>query len=416
LAQKWTSIDVPWSATYHEKFRFAVKAATPVVIVLSQLDDRYFKGLEGQYSFKLHFRLHSHENLDSENYIARSHGNSVMNRSVVADLPDLQPGRYSVFVRVFALRDTNKAPVEKVVEKMCRSKTDDEKFSQVGLSYNMAHAKCASHMEAQVKMRVREEEKKERRRQKREKWKSLREERKKSRWTERHIQKHGDKNAVLLNGIIPTDVAEGIDNISPPKRRDTAPATLTNSPILVTTALPLRGIGNANGVVAPSKSEDPSPSINALMRSETSKTIRDSKTISEVLPEDGNREIAIPASDLIPDLKDNPRVPFDPLTDTDSEDGRSSDSEDQREKLQSLSYDRPGDDDYDDTDPWNAVCIVGLRLYSKDPDLDIEAVMPGQEAKTGLDIDDKLADMTAQVDPGKKSRKYKESAVDAERY
>jgi hypothetical protein len=333
-----------------------------------------------------------------------------MNRSVVADFPDLQPGTYSVFVRVFALRDTDKVPVEKVVETMCRSKTDNEKFSQVGLSYNMAHAKGASHMEAQVRMRMREEERKERRRQKREKRKGLREERKKSKWTERQIQKQGDKNAVLLNGIIATDVAEGIDNICPPKRSVAVTATPVGSSLPVTTALPLRSI-KANGVVAPSKSEDPASSINTLTSSEASKTMCDSKAIAEVVPEQGDGEIAVLASDLIPDLKNNSRVPLDPFSDTDSEDGRSSDSEDQREKLQSLSYDRPGDDDYDDIDPWNAVCIVGLRLYSKDPDLDIEVVMPGQGAKTGLDIDDKLADMTAQVDPGKKSKNSKESTV-----
>jgi hypothetical protein len=56
------------------------------------------------------------------------------------------------------------------------------------------------------------------------------------------------------------------------------------------------------------------------------------------------------------------------------------------------NQERPfGEDDGDIVDPWNAVCVVGLRVYSKDPDLRIEIVMPGEGEKPGLDIDDKQA-------------------------
>jgi hypothetical protein len=84
-------------------------------------------------------------------------------------------------------------------------------------------------------------------------------------------------------------------------------------------------------------------------------------------------------------------------TDTDSVNSFGPDDEYRR-----LSYDpphaprhsqeRPYEEDNDDiVDPWNAVCVVGLRVYSKDPDLRIEVVMRGEGEKPGLDIDDKQA-------------------------
>jgi len=42
-------------------------------------------------------------------------------------------------------------------------------------------------------------------------------------------------------------------------------------------------------------------------------------------------------------------------------------------------------------DPWNAVCVVGLRVYSEDPELSVEIVRPRQDEEEGdtpLDVDD----------------------------
>lgn len=59
LSQQWTTVDVPWTADYNStKFTMTLTKRSPVVIALSQLDDRYYKGLQGQYTFQLHFRLH----------------------------------------------------------------------------------------------------------------------------------------------------------------------------------------------------------------------------------------------------------------------------------------------------------------------------------------------------------------------
>lgn len=72
VASIWTTLDVPWTLDYHDtKFAFSILKAGPVVIVCSQLDERYFKGLEGQYRFELSFRLHKS---GEEDYVVRSQG------------------------------------------------------------------------------------------------------------------------------------------------------------------------------------------------------------------------------------------------------------------------------------------------------------------------------------------------------
>jgi len=71
VTQQWASLLVPWTVDYHDtKFCFELEKPAPVMIVLSQLDDRYFRGLEGQYTFQFSFRVHKE---GEEDYIVRSH-------------------------------------------------------------------------------------------------------------------------------------------------------------------------------------------------------------------------------------------------------------------------------------------------------------------------------------------------------
>ena len=120
------------------------------------MDYRYFKGLEGQYDFSLQFRL---EKEGESDYICRSHGNYEMNRSVNVDLEDLEAGTYSVLMKISARRWSAKPTVEEVVRANCRNRPD--KLIQVGLSYDLAHAKGQfKETEAEKKEREAREEKK----------------------------------------------------------------------------------------------------------------------------------------------------------------------------------------------------------------------------------------------------------------
>ncbi|OKL61226.1 hypothetical protein UA08_03481 [Talaromyces atroroseus] len=104
VTQQWTSLNVPWSADYQkEKFVIDLSRSSPVVIILSQLDTRYFRGLEGEYDFTLQFRL---EKEGEDDYIVRSSTNYMMSRAVNTDIT-LDAGKYSVLVKVTAYRRKN---------------------------------------------------------------------------------------------------------------------------------------------------------------------------------------------------------------------------------------------------------------------------------------------------------------------
>jgi len=63
-------------------------------------------------------------------------------------------------------------------------------------------------------------------------------------------------------------------------------------------------------------------------------------------------------------------------------------------------------------DPWNAVCVVGLRVYGKDTEVQIEVVRSGEEERRGraemglglgekgLDVDDSAKDATKRLEEG----------------
>ncbi|OAX81293.1 hypothetical protein ACJ72_04370 [Emergomyces africanus] len=135
VAQKWTSLHVPWALEYH-KTRFVIEVTKegPIVIVLSQLDERYFKGLEGQYQFHLQFRL---EKEGDEDYVIRNQNNIYMTRSVSADIT-LEPGTYTILVRVKATQ-YKCPPPEEVIR--AKATTQREKLVQIGHAYDLAHSK-----------------------------------------------------------------------------------------------------------------------------------------------------------------------------------------------------------------------------------------------------------------------------------
>ncbi|EOO03455.1 putative calpain family cysteine protease protein [Phaeoacremonium minimum UCRPA7] len=132
----WTTLSVPWTLEYHDtKFAFTLAKAGPVVLVLSQLDERYFKGLEGQYRFELSFRLHK---AGEDDYVVRSQTYYRMNRSVNVEL-DLEAGDYTVLVKIDAQRDDQLLPPEEVVR--ANAKQRREKLIRIGLAYDLAHSK-----------------------------------------------------------------------------------------------------------------------------------------------------------------------------------------------------------------------------------------------------------------------------------
>ena len=102
--------------------------------MLSQLDDRYFRGLLGQYEFRLSFRLYKE---GEDDYIIRTLGEDWWDRSINVET-NLEAGRYEVRLHISARR-TDAPKVEDVIKSNWLERP--EKLLRVGASYDFAHAK-----------------------------------------------------------------------------------------------------------------------------------------------------------------------------------------------------------------------------------------------------------------------------------
>lgn len=360
ITQQWTTLNVPWSADYHSaKFIMNVTQAGPVVIVLSQLDTRYFKGLAGEYSFVLKFRVQKEGEGD---YIVRSQSSHLMGRSVNAEI-DLEPGRYHVLMKVTAFRDEEVESTEEIVRRLASSRR--EKLVQVGLSYDLAHAKGLvaetdqeryenERRKAAERRKIRDETK--RRLQKewiRNRKMDARQQRQETRRT--GLGPHGAERTSIPKQIpsdrpteSPTDVASISSDGS--ERR---PTTNESVPTIQFNGLHAR---HASGSPR-QRTESPRPSLNTRLANET----LDSSDLEWLEGFEFDSDLDMPAEEA--DHKQPRKFP---------------------------ELEGPADD------PWNAVCVVGLRVYSKDNKLSLEVAhpVPENEMEAPLDRDDPAVSAT----------------------
>lgn len=139
VVSAWTSAAISWVTGFlRKKFRVEIKKAGTVVVVLTQLDDRYFVGLEGQYYFELHFVLQRAGGEKGEHVCRARQVHKWENRSISCEV-ELEAGVYEVIPKVTASRRYG----GKVVEDVVRDFADEnpQKVRQVGLQYDLAHAK-----------------------------------------------------------------------------------------------------------------------------------------------------------------------------------------------------------------------------------------------------------------------------------
>lgn len=106
---------------------------TTAVIVLSQLDARYFGGFTGQYTYHLSFCLHIP---GQKSHLV--HGYSSGDRSATTEI-FLEAGTYEVFLQITGYRDDTLPNIEDVVKYNWLDRRD--KLIQIGLKHDMAYAK-----------------------------------------------------------------------------------------------------------------------------------------------------------------------------------------------------------------------------------------------------------------------------------
>jgi hypothetical protein len=125
---------------------------------------------------------------DEDDYLVRSHGNYAMNRSVSTDIT-LEAGTYSILMKITA-RPNNNCEIEEALPNYAENRT--EKLIQMGLSYDLAHAKGII-VETEKAKQEREEREKSRKARDREKLKKEMRERARKDWTKRKALHKRDK-------------------------------------------------------------------------------------------------------------------------------------------------------------------------------------------------------------------------------
>ncbi|KAI3336344.1 cysteine proteinase [Xylariaceae sp. AK1471] len=437
--QRWIGVEVPWKPQWNEKFHFRLTKESPLVLVLQQLDNRYYKGLRGQYSFRLHFRIHEQGRPGSEDYIVRSHGNYLMNRSVSIEIPSMEPGNYSVFLSVVAERDTEMLSVEDIVKRECRKREENEKFAQVGYAYDLAHSKGVAHLEHVASLRKSSDQKIA---------STSRQQERRKMWEKRHLNREITKKQSKKNQE-KRDRHREAENARRKAKEEAEAAEIKKK--------------EEQEEAERKKQEDEKPKdaavqTDSLVRSEDkssqtgssesdSPTTRDTSDNQQDVPEteksdstkadDQNNEekdatppvSTEPAPQPIPEpevVQKKPQASTTPAysSDCDSSDSPVEDwellySSDDMSKKPRMATPAPAATTTTETvesdgesalpDPWNAICIVGFRVYSKDQDLDMRVVIEGGNLAEGGMGEKGAADIdNAQINAGGEREKIKD--------
>lgn len=400
---------------YHDThFSLSITKPGPVVIVLAQLDDRYFRGLHGQYRFELAFRVHK---AGHEDYLVRSQAPYRMRRSVNVEL-DLEAGEYDVRIKIDAVRLDDILPIETVIRKNAKKRR--EKLTRIGLAYDLAHSK-GRVVETPEEKAAKEAH------EKRVKDKELGE------IKERIITRRKDDHYLKVKQHMRSQRQEK-------KRKDKRKAQeaekrLTKGKIEDVTGQKQSSLGQTD---KPDENHELSSSLNGAGSSKARRRV----TMASP-PEDAtNQSGSLPEHSLQISLQASPHYE----SESDGVESLSSlsDLSDRELDLQAQTFggqlDRRAttlsppkfEDELDEfeKDPWNAVVVIGLRVYHKADEEDkskevikLKVVRPSpyadsdgesmaaeeakkeeQESKSkGLDVDDSAKDAT--LEGGLKDRK-----------
>ncbi|OTB20411.1 hypothetical protein K445DRAFT_85125 [Daldinia sp. EC12] len=465
--QRWIGVEVPWKAQWNEKFHIKLTKESPLVLVLQQLDDRYYKGLHGQYSFRMHFRVHEQGRPDSEDYIVRSHGNYLMERSVSIEIPCMEAGNYSVFISVVAERDTDMPSIEDVVKRECRKRVENEKLAQVGYAYDLAHSKGVAHLEQVAKLRKKSDQKKastsrmqERRKmwekrhlnrditkkqtkknqEKRDKWRAAEDEKRKAKAEAEAAEKKKQEEAEAAEKKKkeeeeeaerkkkeeekPKDVAVQTDDRQQGEDKSIQTEEAVETKKEEDGPEPAEKQKEESGDAAKdTASDDKAETPKDEEKTDETKKDEDKpaeKTSTEEKPEDkkaaeeeksteekpaekksepaGNAQPATPSSSK--QKQQPPPSPQAYSSECDSSDSPveewellySSDDMSKKPRMASAPAATTNSENAVESDgesgmpdPWNAICIVGFRVYSKDEDLELRVVLEGGDmAENGM--------------------------------
>lgn len=353
-----------------------------------------------------------------------------MRRSVSTDI-ELEPGTYSVLMKITAKRWAipDRPMPEQVIRERCIQRHD--KLIQIGLAYDLAHAKgqiketerekvLRKQQEERKKVADKVKQRKELREQKFKDWQiRQRQKARDNRHAQRRVERRRKKAEIEKAAQLNTPAADGL-GIS-----DEGFGVEQQNAGTEEEAAPIPGAATGTEQTEPETPTPPSPTtgMEPTHPTETaeSKSIKDAENVKiDTSAEKSTAEEEVSykfhtALQLVDDHDSNsssiaddqsPRHQQD-YTDYDSDSSFNSSIDSLLDFPSSpiiapadsaaknmLTNDDESTDDEDAEfadDPWNAVCVVGLRVYSKDLEACVEVIRPKMDGDYGealLDIDD----------------------------
>ena len=399
-----------------------------------------------------------------------------MRRSVSADL-DLEPGTYSVLMKITAQKWATEPTAEQIIRQTCKDRP--EKLTQIGLAYDLAHAKGAiketdkekknrQEREKKMKAAARKKLREDLRAAKLKQWQLEKKQRARDKRHAKRKEEHDRKRAEKKKLADPQDVLVLDKKTTPevngkaigkepsneeanacgpiePQTTERQPNGLaappTASDAIVSKEQPTKGVLNETETTKPqSNGAAPEPGIAAdepmavEAAEEASTEPRKTKARAEAKANEQrpteakngdetkaeqfhNALQAIPSVQLNSEFVPSTTAP--PPSTVAGPDDWQYDSDASFDSSIDSDLDLPPEPTFDETlaevaaeddeenaefadDPWNAVCVVGLRVYSKDSDLSVEIVRPRQDEEDGdtpLDVDDASKGASAEIVP-----------------
>ncbi|ENH75330.1 Calpain-D [Fusarium oxysporum f. sp. cubense race 1] len=365
----WIVVGVPWKAAYHEKFHIKLTRDSPLVLFLSQLNDRP----------------------NAEDYIDRSHGNYLMRRSVSVELPDLPAGK-------------------------------NEKLAQVGHAYDLAHSKVWGHMDKVTKLRQKKDQKKDsasrqkgrRQKERRRMWEKRatnrdvtkqqtkknadKRKRRRAEWEteqnrldeEFNAKVKAEREQMKKERLANAEAEKAAEAEKRAQEADDEALSKKAEEIKISEDKDERVVvdehhkDHDDAVISVSIG---SPHLTPKSMDSTAEAAEEKQ---EVPPVSGGPPAPIeeeeplptrprPAYDSTGESSDSPIENWEELYSSDDNSRDPGRATSKRSRVQN-------DIDSDEEkmpEPWNAICIVGVRVYSKDENLELRTVMEGGELLEG---------------------------------
>ncbi|KAM0812698.1 hypothetical protein AB5N19_12689 [Seiridium cardinale] len=386
VVQQWTSANISWVTGYLQtKFEVIIKKAGLMVLVLTQLDGRFFRGFEGEYTFELHFLLQE-AGAPTTEHICRVRPVKMWESRSVSCEVHLEPGRYEVLPKITATRNDGSQPVEEVVKEYAEN--NQQKLRQVGMQYDLAHAKGGIPDEDELLEAKKAADKK-----KKDEKKRKRKEKNKRDKAITKVAEAMEKAADAVKEIVKSDQRsteaknEGKESgpiDKPSESKDGAKSTPEGT---TSTDQPVKPTEQPK--IATESKPDSAPSTVASAGAPSTDSKRDDLTAPSgpARLTQGIKDVPVPAEET-KESTDIDEVPKEAEKKGDKKD------DEEEEDSESESESEPDNDDETPTNPWNAVAVIGLRIYTRDPEVTIKLQSAKPEEATALTLEGEPAGAT----------------------